>query len=295
MSASCKIVANGLTFCVASAGDWGAPGDAQDVGRHRRHGEAVLCIGGSGMPTYAWDIARVSRLLDAGYRVITFDSRGVGASDGPPGPYSIADMAADTAAHIEGLDVAPCRLLGVSLGGFIAEELAITRPELVRAAVLWASAGRATAFAKVKAQAERELFERVDPPTSYELAEALMIAVPAEVLRDDDETVQGWAELLAANWPWSGDGRQGQFAAAREWFLDEARPARWASIACPCLVVSHEHDLYFPPRVGREQAAAMPNSKFLEIPGLAHRQLIEAADTVMDAVLDFFEGRGRSA
>src|SRR5258708_2865853 len=94
-------------------------------------GPPVLLICGTGQPADLW-FAQVTDLAAAGHTVITFDNRGCGRSQAPPTPYSVNDMAADTAALIEHLRPAPCDVIGYSLGGFIAQELAVTRADLVR-------------------------------------------------------------------------------------------------------------------------------------------------------------------
>ncbi|MGV0803766.1 alpha/beta hydrolase, partial [Mycolicibacterium elephantis] len=71
-----------------------------------------------------------------------FDNRGVGATEQASG-FTIETMVADTAALIEKLDAAPARLVGVSMGSFIAQELMLARPELVDRTVLMATRGRA--------------------------------------------------------------------------------------------------------------------------------------------------------
>jgi len=115
-----------------------------------------------------------------------------------------------------------------------------------------------------------------------------LISLPFEVLQNDDATVDAVAELLDDPSLWSGDGRAGQLAADFTFTLDDRRPERWPSIGCPCLVVTHELDLMFPPRCGREAAAAMPRGEFVEIEGVAHGQVVEAATRVQAAMLEFF-------
>ena len=100
-------------------------------------GPPVLLICGTGQPADLW-FAQVADLAAAGHRVITFDNRGCGRSAAPPAPYQVADMAADTAALIEHLRLGPCDVIGYSLGGYIAQQLAVTRPGLVRRLVLMA-------------------------------------------------------------------------------------------------------------------------------------------------------------
>src|SRR5260370_15978266 len=93
-------------------------------------GKPVLLICGTGQPADLW-FAQVADLAAAGHAVITFDNRGCGRSEAPPAPYLVDDMAADTAALIEHLGLGPCDVIGYSLGGYIAQELAVTRAGLV--------------------------------------------------------------------------------------------------------------------------------------------------------------------
>src|SRR5215831_12721883 len=88
-------------------------------------------------------------LVGAGYQVVLMDNRGTGGSDAPPAPYAVADLAADAAGLIEQLGIGRCRLVGWSLGGYVAEFLAAERPDLVRAVALLGSAGPPTAFARL--------------------------------------------------------------------------------------------------------------------------------------------------
>jgi pimeloyl-ACP methyl ester carboxylesterase len=254
----------------------------------RGDGDPVLFIGGTGMPAYGWNVVGLDPLVAAGYRVVTFDSRGVGRSDGPPAPYSVQDMALDTADLIAVLDLAPCRVVGLSLGGFIAEELSVTRPDLVRCAVLWGSAGRPAAYFRYKTRADQEVARRMGMTPTYALAEELLISLSFDVLQNDDAAVEACAELIGDPSLWSGDGQAGQLAADFEYTLDDGRADRWATIRCPCLAITHEYDLMFPPRCGREAAAAMPRGEFVEIPGVAHGEVDVVADQVLGALLDFF-------
>ncbi|KOG89392.1 alpha/beta hydrolase, partial [Streptomyces varsoviensis] len=105
-------------------------------------GEPVVMIMGTGGGGRAWRLHQVPALTAAGYRVITFDNRGIPPTDACPGGFTIDDMVADTAGLIEALGLGPARVVGTSLGGYIAQELALARPELVRQAVLMATRGR---------------------------------------------------------------------------------------------------------------------------------------------------------
>src|ERR1700753_1308708 len=98
-------------------------------------GEPVLFIAGRGALARTWHLHQVPAFLNAGYRVITFDNRGVGATANADG-FTTENMVADTAALIESIGVGPVRIVAVSMGSFIAQELLLTRPELVSQAVL---------------------------------------------------------------------------------------------------------------------------------------------------------------
>lgn len=96
-------------------------------------GEPLLLIMGFGMPGAAW-IPMIP--LMPGFKCIYFDNRGTGDSDKPQGPYTVADMAEDAGNLLSALDIPRAKIYGVSMGGMIAQELAIRRPENVIKVVL---------------------------------------------------------------------------------------------------------------------------------------------------------------
>jgi thioesterase CepJ len=257
-------------------------------------GPPVLLIAGTGMPRAAWELLGAPALRDAGFQVISFDNRGVGGSDGPPGPYSVEAMVADAAGLITALDVGPVQVLGLSLGGSVAQYLAATRPDLVRAVVLWAAAGRSSVFFRRLLEVERELAEAMPLPASWHLWQYLLISLPFDVLQNDDDTVEAVASLLSEGLPWSGDGRAGQFAADVAWDTADHSDL-YAHIRCPCLVVAHEHDLIYPPAAARRAADAMPASRFVEVPGVAHGQALDASPVVVREAVAFFTEHGSAA
>jgi len=97
-------------------------------------GEPLLCIMGLAADSMAWVLQTPD--FSKRHRTIIFDNRGVGRSSKPRGPYSIAQMADDAAALLDALDIPRAHVLGVSMGGMIAQELAIRHPERVRGLVL---------------------------------------------------------------------------------------------------------------------------------------------------------------
>jgi pimeloyl-ACP methyl ester carboxylesterase len=188
---------NGISIDYSTAGD----------------GPPVLLICGTGQPADLW-FAQVADLTAAGHTVITFDNRGCGRSEAPPAPYLVADMAADTAALIEHLGLGSCDIIGYSLGGYIAQELAVTRADLVRRLVLLAGAGPAPAYAVARARAAADLARALDPPPpSFDVADLLLSLHPMVQLQDDDDAVKITISLIEAGPPWTNPGRLGQYQA----------------------------------------------------------------------------------
>jgi pimeloyl-ACP methyl ester carboxylesterase len=80
-------------------------------------GEPVVLVGGTGMPPVGWDAAGLRpALVEAGYQVLTFASRGVAPSAAPPPPYSVEDLSGDLAELLDHLGMSQCRVVGLSLG-----------------------------------------------------------------------------------------------------------------------------------------------------------------------------------
>src|SRR5206468_12644520 len=94
------------------------------------HGLAYDRAGWGGLPA----------ALSAHFRVVLVDNRGVGESDAPPGPYTVAGMAEDVVTVLDDAGIERTNLFGVSLGGYIAQELALTYPERVDKLILASTA-----------------------------------------------------------------------------------------------------------------------------------------------------------
>ena len=130
-------------------------------------GDPVLFISGTGGGGRTWHIHQVPAFLEAGYRCITFDNRGIGETENADG-FSTEQMVADTAELIETVVGGPVRLVAMSMGAFIAQELMLARPELVRQAVLMGTRGRLDDTRKTFRAADLALAESgVDIPAAY--------------------------------------------------------------------------------------------------------------------------------
>jgi pimeloyl-ACP methyl ester carboxylesterase len=250
-------------------------------------GEPLVLCCGLGEPARAWQYSILPALVEGGYRVVTWDNRGMAPSDAPPAPYTVGDHAADAAGLIEHLGLGPCRVAGHSLGAWTCELLAADRPELVRAAALIAGCNPSTEWEKVSAVYGRDLAALdVSLPRYQGVMEVLQYLPRAMV--QDDEQVAGFVELFGDDEQWGNPGRLGQWEAAVAWTHDDGGPQRWAGISVPTLVVAFEHDIDSPPARAREAAAQIPGARFIEIAGCSHLGPFEQPAAVADALLAFF-------
>jgi len=104
----------------------------------RGAGEPLVLVHGLAYDRAGW--GRLPDLLAERFRVVLIDNRGVGESDAPPGPYTVAEMAEDVVGVLDELGLERTNLFGVSLGGYIAQELTLTHPERVEKLVLCSTA-----------------------------------------------------------------------------------------------------------------------------------------------------------
>jgi pimeloyl-ACP methyl ester carboxylesterase len=199
-------------------------------------------------------------------------------------------MAADTAALTEHLGLGPCDVIGYSLGGYIAQELAVTRAGLVRRLVLLAGAGPAPAYAVARARAAVDLARALDPlPPSFDVADLLLSLHPMAQLQNDDEAVKVTISLMEAAGQWANPGRLGQYQADLAWLEDSSHLDRLGQITSPCLAIAFEHDCWFPPRAVREAAERIPSCQYTELPGLGHGAPLLAADQVNPILAAFLD------
>lgn len=251
-------------------------------------GEPVVLVCGCGQPSVGWSLQIVPALAAAGFQVITFDNRGVAPSSSPPAPYSIGDLVGDTLGLLDHLGLSSVRIAGYSMGGWVAETMAIEHPDRVRAAAFIGSCNVATAWEKAITTVERDI-AKLDPdlPPLFYATETLRY-LPNHDLQNS-ELVDGWLSLIGDLPPWPNPGRLGQYEACLAWSTDVERTKGWPTIGVPCLVLSFEHDVDSPPDCAREAANQIPGAAFVEIPDASHLGVFTHGDVVADALIEFFE------
>ena len=250
-------------------------------------GEPLLCVMGLSADHLAWMLQVPA--FSARYRTIVFDNRDVGQSFRADGPYEVTDMAQDTLALADGLGLERFHLLGMSLGGTIAQELALAAPERVQSLhliVTYAWAGRwGREFARLwgRAAAQRSDEEHID---------WLILQTVSQEFYENKEAVEFLRNMMLANpYPQPRDAFLRQLdAGARHDTRD-----RLGALTVPAHVIAGERDLLVPAWKSEEIAQRIPGAKLSVVPRAPHGMNVERAEEFNALVLDFLAGVGGSA
>jgi pimeloyl-ACP methyl ester carboxylesterase len=233
------------------------------------------------------------KILEAGYKLIRFDNRGIPPSDAPSPPYTINQMAEDTIGLLEYLDLGPYNIMGTSMGGLITQTVALKRPDLVNSAIFIAGIGNQPVFAKIFSQAYLDLLKNADIPISILKALMLIICIPQHHW-DNDDIVSSTLEVLSGFISASNVSNQnvlGHSTAACNW-MKEDHMSELADLKVPVLAIANEFDIYFPPSFVQKAVLKIPKAEYVEIKGAPHVSMNpEHGEKIISAVLDFLSRR----
>lgn len=250
----------------------------------RGAGEPVLFLSGTGGAGRTWHIHQVPAFLAAGYRCVTFDNRGIGATENAGG-FSTAQMVADTAALIEQVIGGPTRLVAMSMGAFIAQELMLARPDLVRQTVLMGTRGRLDDTRKAFRAADLALAESgVELPARYAAKMRVLENFSPKTI--NSPAIAEWLEVFAAFPLRRTAGWRAQLTVVPT----ENRLPAYRAIRTPTLVIGFADDVITPPALGREVGDALPHGRYVQIANTGHLGFLERPDAVNTAMLQFFAG-----
>jgi pimeloyl-ACP methyl ester carboxylesterase len=281
--------ANGIDICYEIFGDPAA--------------EPLLLIMGLGAQMVIWDDEFCQQMAARGFRVIRFDNRDIGKSSTLQGgkrltpfeliklrlfhipvaaPYRLIDMAKDTVGLMDALGIASAHLVGASMGGMIAQEIALSFPQRLRSLTsIMSTTGN----------------PRIPPPTR-EMAAMLMAPPPRTKEEYVERFARTWKMLRAGSFPEdeardralaercfarglnaAGVGRQ-----LRAILASGSRKARLRAVKAPTLVIHGTADPLVHPAGGRDTAASIPDAKLLMIDGMGHALPIRMRPQIIDAI-----------
>ena len=242
-------------------------------------GQPLLFITGVGYGAWFWH--KLTPDLSRHYRVITFDNRGVGQSSRVDGPYSTALLAADAAGLLDALGIESAYVVGHSLGGFIAQELALARPALVSKLVLAATTSGGPNVVPITPEALDVLLNRSGDPLEL-IRRGIAVACAPGFAGTHPDVV---AELLA--YRLSGPIAPAHYQAQVMAGAQHNAEARLGQITCPVNVLFGEHDRVAPPANATLLAGLLPQASVTIIPHTGHIFPIEDPAATVQALLDF--------
>jgi 3-oxoadipate enol-lactonase len=258
-------------------------GDVRIAYESRGAGEPILFVHGLAYDRRGW--GPLPGLLAGDFRILLFDNRGVGDSDAPPGPYSVAQMAEDAIAVLDAAGESSAHIFGVSLGGFIAQEIAVSNPRRVRKLVLASTAPGGPNQHPMPEQGVKSLSRY---PT-LEREQALRLAVETSLgergVRERPELLE---EIYAYRLERAPDLAAWQAQAMAGASFDAF--GRIPAISAPTLVVHGTADNVVDPRNGELLAATIPGARLELFPDRGHMLVWEDGEALAPVVREFLLG-----
>jgi pimeloyl-ACP methyl ester carboxylesterase len=247
-------------------------------------GEPLVMVMGFGGPRLGW--FHQIRAFRKYYRVVTFDNRGIGGTDKPKESFTLETMMEDTLGLMEHLGIDRAHVLGYSLGGMIAQELAIRHPERVSKLIL-------ASTVSTTRQLSPELREKLGLGEEFSDEEARQVDPMKAMGFLISMSFNKWwyRTFLPAMVPvmsllrWS-KGLKGQKDAVVG--LDTAD--RLPRIQAPTMVMVGTKDKVTPPEASEEMASGIPGAKLVKVAGGAHGYALEMRKEFNKEVLDFLSG-----
>jgi len=269
-------------------------GDVELYYEEHGSGEPLLCIMGLAADSQAWVLQTPD--FAKRHRTIIFDNRGVGRSSKPRGPYSIAQMADDAAGLLDALDIPRAHVLGVSMGGMIAQELALRHPARVRGLVLACTfpepdaevlAQRETGLAafggSVGADGAAQLdASGIDPFAFFQLLLPKVFNVSFI-----ETELPRLMELFGGALQYGFD--MDAVIAQVEATMNHRTTDRLHAVKSPTLVITGDSDQLIPCANSDVLAKHIPGARLVKVPGGSHGFNFETPDVFNREVLGFLE------
>ena len=275
---------------------------------------AILLIAGTNMQLTAWPADFCQQLVNRGYRVVRFDNRDVGLSTKidqaglpdwaaigkalaeqktPPLPYTLDDLATDAVGLLDALQIKKAHIVGVSMGGMIAQRVAYDHPEhTLSLTSIMAGGGKAT-FPLV---AKPEVFGQLPAPggasdtAAYSRREVQSMKLLAGPVYPVTEAQAQARMRQAVNRSYYPDGLQRQGAASLAGFF-AGRQDKLKTIRVPTLVIHGSDDPLVVVEAGRDVAASIPGAVFRLIEGMGHDLPEPLAKQLSNLIVDSFTSK----
>lgn len=251
----------------------------------RGSGDPVLMIIGLTFSLDMWH--RTAPVLERTHRLLMFDNRGVGRSDVPKGVYRMRSMAEDARAVLDAAGVESADILGASMGGMIAQELALRHPERVRSLLLACTScgGLRSKLPRIRGLGGKEKWDVSTPEERIRGWNPLLYAEGTDPDRIEEDN------QIRLQWTPSMRGYAGQLLAILRWSSYRRLPR----INVPTMIVHGESDYLIPVENARILARRIPNSVSHVLPNAGHILTTDQPDAAHQLLIEFLKRRSQTS
>lgn len=247
--------------------------------------ETVVLINGLADELETWDY-QVPAILEAGFRLLRFDNRGIGLSDKPAGPYSSELLAADAKALVDYLGIADFHLMGVSMGGMIAQTYALAHPGDVRSLTLACTYAQPGPFCSRMFSMWADAAPVLGVP--FVMRDVTLWAFTLDFFRTrESELAEFEAAMRYMNQPVHA------YLAQLAVIQNHDTTAELGRLGMPTLVIAGEQDILIPTALSHDLHELIPGSQWLTTPG-GHGCIWEHPDEFNSAFVGFLLENGRN-
>ncbi len=250
-------------------------------------GDPLILLMGFGADGNVWE--KHASEYEKHFKCVILDNRGVGKSDAPEGPYSTLMMAQDTIAVMDYLEIEKAKVAGISMGGAIAQELAIHHPNRVTCLALISTWPRFNNYAKVVYRNLKKLRVTSNPDTFMELLQ-LWIFAPPFYEKNLDELRSAQRASASDDHPQTRAGFEGQLDAC----IDHNTVDRLNQIKIPTLITIGLKDIFTPPEFSEILHREIKGSRMVAFPDGGHVHHWEDLDRFNKLTIDFFLNSDKS-
>lgn len=250
---------------------------------YEQHGEGpddLILIGGLSSDHQVWK--STLRHFSKHFRILIFDNRGAGKSSTPDYPYTTEMMANDVLQLMDLLGIKRAHVLGHSMGGCIAQQMALLAPEKINKMIVACSRAKPNALANM-ALTMREKLQAAGMPVEM-LAEYVMPLLFSETFLQNEMQVKGFIQWTMQNpHPQSAMGFSHQLHAVKTHNVSD----RLSVIHAPTLVIAGDEDILMPKASAKIFSESLENSDFIVISDCAHMPHVEKSREFAEQVMQF--------
>ena len=250
------------------------------------HGEGMPLVLISGLGYSLWQWHLMVPYLEKHFHVITLDNRGVGQTDKPAGQYTASMLAKDTIGLLDTLGIDKAVVMGHSMGGFVAQAMALEYPERVSKLILASTNFGGPRHVPVTAEAMAVLSDVTSDPMTR-LRNGIVVSTAPGFAERQPELIQTWLDWRVAN-PLDLAGYQSQMAIGLGLMAEEAAfESKLPNVTAPALILFGEHDKVVPPANADLLAKQLKGSQTRILPDAGHFFPLEVPEEASQVVIQF--------